>query len=84
MSQLQLDQAHLRSWVGRTETMTDVIDPGKAAAMAANQVGDHRAGLSISVGFCMLSRQTHNSLMLWPEVFLRQRICRHRVKPLLK
>jgi len=35
MSQLQLDQAHLRSWVGRTETMTDVIDPGKAAAMAA-------------------------------------------------
>jgi len=35
MSQLQLDQAHLRSWVGRTETMTDVIDSGKAAAMAA-------------------------------------------------
>jgi len=35
MSQLQLDQAHLRSWVGRTETMTDVIDPGRAAAMAA-------------------------------------------------
>jgi len=35
MSQSQLDQAHLRSWVGRTETATDVIDPGKAAAMAA-------------------------------------------------